>query len=106
MLLIGAAAACGDDVADPIVRVAQAPTGIGGRGDGDVGDLCAPCGSRSDCEPTESCVQLTRGSDRFCTRECGGANPRCPQDYLCSDVPNVLSFECVPQAGDCAHVVF
>jgi len=106
-----AAMGCGEDAADPIVRIAPTANdaggndGNGGRGNQDPGDLCAPCSSRSDCNDMESCVQLSRGSSHFCSHTCGNGNGRCPSGYVCSDVYNVSSPECVPESGDCNRVV-
>jgi len=99
---------CGDDVADPIVRLASdggLGTGGGGRTGLDAGDLCTPCSSRYDCDEQESCVQLTRGGYRFCSHACGYGNGRCPSGYVCGDVYNLSSAECVPEIGDCGHVI-
>ncbi|HWZ89693.1 MAG TPA: hypothetical protein VNW92_12605 [Polyangiaceae bacterium] len=101
-------AACGDDMADPIVRAqnSDGSSGNGGQSNGDPGDLCAPCSTRYDCNAMESCVELSRGGDRFCSPECGDGNIRCPQGYVCSDVYNLSSLHCVPDTGDCNQVVF
>lgn len=98
---------CGDDVADPIVRLASdgglSTGGSGGRAGQDAGDLCTPCSSRYDCDEQESCVQLTRGGYRFCSHACGYGVGRCPSGYVCADVYNLSSLECVPEVGDCGH---
>ena len=101
---------CGDDMADPIVRLAAdgglstgGTGGAGGRSGLDAGDLCTPCSSRYDCDEQESCVQLTRGGYRFCSHACGYGIGRCPSGYVCADVYNLSSAECVPEGGDCAH---
>jgi hypothetical protein len=102
---------CGDTSADPIVSAAGTANGgggndgSGGRGTGNGGDLCAPCGSRFDCNDMESCVQLSRGTSHFCSHACGNGNGRCPSGYLCTDVYNVSSMMCVPETGDCQQVV-
>lgn len=98
---------CGDDVADPIVRLTSdggpSAGGDGGRTGLDAGDLCTPCSSRYDCDEQESCVQLTRGGYRFCSHACGYGDGRCPSGYVCGDVYNLSSAECVPEVGDCGH---
>ena len=104
---LGGLAGCGDADANPIVRaVPAADAGFDAAGPGDPGDLCAPCGSRADCDSDESCVELSRGGERFCSHACGGGNGRCPPGYVCSDVYNVVSLECVPDTGACDGVVF
>jgi hypothetical protein len=109
LLAFGSAMGCGDDFADPIVRAAPAADagGLGVDDDGDVhGDLCSPCASHSDCQAGETCVALSRGDDRFCSRACGMGNPHCPQGYMCTAVNNMSAPQCVPQAGDCNSVVY
>jgi len=119
-LVLCAAVGCGDNAADPIVRATDTPSGgggggggggndgsggSGGRSPGNTWDLCAPCSSRADCNDMESCVQLSRGSSHFCSHACGNGNGRCPSGYLCTDVYNVSSMECVPEMGACDQVV-
>jgi hypothetical protein len=109
-VLLALPTGCGDDFADPIVRVSDAPVGGNGGGPGvvggDTGDLCFPCAARSDCASGEACVALSRGDDRFCSRACGNGNGRCPSGYSCSDVSNLSSPACVPEAGNCGGVVY
>jgi hypothetical protein len=103
---------CGDDAADPIIRLSSdgglstgGVDGAGGRTVLDAGDLCTPCSSHYDCAEQESCVQLTRGGYRFCSHACGYGNGRCPSGYVCGDVYNLSSAECVPEVGDCGHAI-
>jgi hypothetical protein len=105
---LGAAAGCGDDFADPIVRAAPAAGGAGVAVDGgnSTGDLCMSCNSRSDCHQNETCIALSHGGDHFCSRACGMGNPHCPNGYTCNDVNNVSSPQCVPETGDCQSVVY
>ena len=103
---LASASACSDDPVDPIVRLTDAPQGTAGSGPGgDLGDLCAPCDSRLDCAPGESCVELERGGERFCSRTCGDGTRRCPQDYVCTEVFNLTSLACVPETGECTSVI-
>jgi hypothetical protein len=104
-----AMAACGDDAASPIVRVAQTAevdAGTDGTTGWEPGDMCAPCGSHSDCAPSEACVELTRGGDHFCSGGCGpgNGNGHCPPGFVCGFVYNASSPMCVPAAGDCTRV--
>lgn len=100
------ASACSDDPVDPIVRLTDAPQGTAGTGPGgNLGDLCAPCDSRADCDVGESCVELERGGERFCSHTCGDGMHRCPDDYICTDVYNLSSLACVPETGECTAVI-
>ena len=106
---------CSDDPADPIVLAGDAPQNAAGSGPGgtdDPGDLCTPCGSRVDCAAGESCVEIDRNSDRFCSRSCGDATSdpadpsrRCPTGYVCAEVYNLSSPACVPDSGQCTSVI-
>jgi len=100
--------ACGDANADPIVLTLPSyDAGLGGTGPGNPeSDLCAPCASRADCDSDESCVELSRGGERFCSRSCSDIDDLCPSGYSCSDVYNVPSLECVPDTGTCQNLVF
>jgi hypothetical protein len=107
-LVLTVAPGCGDNQADPIVRVGQGgggAVGSGGKGGSGLGDLCAPCGSRSDCADDETCVQFVRNGDKFCSQPCGDGNGHCPAGYSCGNVNNLSSMQCVPENGDCAFVV-
>jgi hypothetical protein len=107
-LVLAAASGCGDNQADPIVRVGQGgndAAGNGGKGGSGPGDLCAPCGSRSDCGDNETCLQFVHNGDKFCSQPCGNGNGRCPAGYGCENVNNLSSMQCVPQNGDCTFVL-
>jgi hypothetical protein len=107
-LVLAVASGCGDNQADPIVRLGQGGQGAaggGGKGGSGLGQLCAPCGSRSDCADNETCVQFVRNGDKFCSQPCGDGNGHCPQGYSCGNVNNLSSMQCVPENGDCAFVV-
>jgi hypothetical protein len=110
LLALGSAPGCGDDFADPIVRVAPGGGAAGSNAlnadGGPSGDLCAPCSSHSDCQADETCIALNRGDDRFCSRPCGMGNPHCPQGYMCNTVNNMSGQQCVPQSGDCNSNVY
>jgi hypothetical protein len=107
-LFLAAAPGCGDNMADPIVRVGQGGNGAdgnGGKTGNGSGDLCTPCGSHSDCANNETCVQLVHNGDKFCSQPCGDGNGHCPAGYSCGNVNNLSSMQCVPENGDCAFVV-
>ena len=61
-------------------------------------ELCAPCTTDSDCNPTKGglhrCRPLPSGAG-FCTRDCT-ADLYCPPDYICSNARG-----CMPKEGFC-----
>lgn len=67
--------------------------------------VCETCSADSQCgNPGDNCINI--GGGTFCSRLCGGSNPRCPNGYHCStanitSVNGVSSRQCEPVSGTC-----
>lgn len=62
------------------------------RGEGGC-DTCTPCGADNPCLDGEECVTLSRGPR--CLKPCDFANPDCPGETVCADLPGPDGDHCV-----------
>jgi hypothetical protein len=99
---------CGERSGDPVVRLHDDQSAAGAAeaggttptdhlGDGGPTGLCGNCNGNDECgDANDACIRHL--DQTFCGRDCDDQHG-CPDGYLCVQLDNSRSFQCVPGTG-------